>query len=344
MAQRVGIRVDAWPELGVGHLIRCLALADELSARGVTAALLGEIRGVPWVAEQVRARGLDVHPAPRDPRLLATLAVDLDLDHVVLDGYHLDPTCGTALRRSGIRVLAIVDGPFGAEQEADVYLDQNLGAGPVAGAHDRATHLLGLDFALFRDEVTARRGGRSTRRGGPPRALAVFGGTDAFGAAPVVVPLLLATGAPVHVLAVTPRPDDADRLAALPTGRGQCVEVRAPDPDLAGLAVTCDLAVTAAGSSVWELLCLGVPAGLVQVASNQEHGYRACTEQGVALGIGRLDELRTHQAARERAVSALDRLLHDLALRERLSTRGPALVDGAGRSRVVDILLIDQPT
>ncbi|MGL5910776.1 MAG: hypothetical protein ACRCZP_12285, partial [Phycicoccus sp.] len=288
MARRVGIRVDAWPELGVGHLVRCLALADELAARGVVSMLLGEVRGVAWVAEQVRVRGLEVHPAPQEPELLAERAVALGLDHVVLDGYHLDPACGTELRRRGIRVLAVVDGPFGAEQEADAYLDQNLGAGPVAGAHDPARQLLGLEFALFRDEVTARRGGRTARRGGPPRALAVFGGTDAFGAAPVVVPLLLATGAPVHVVALTPRPDDAERLATLPTGPGQTVEVRDPDPDLAGVAVTCDLAVTAAGSSVWELLCLGVPAGLVQVAPNQEPGYRACTDQGVALGVGRL--------------------------------------------------------
>ncbi|MGL5928306.1 MAG: hypothetical protein ACRCY8_05175, partial [Dermatophilaceae bacterium] len=99
----------------------------------------------------------------------------------------------------------------------------------------------------------------------------------------------------------------------------------------------------AAGSSVWELLCLGVAAGLVQVAPNQEHGYRACTEQGVALGVGRLDALRTDPVAREAAVATLGRLLRDPDLRERLSARGPALVDGAGRSRVVDILL-DQPS
>ncbi|MGL5819936.1 MAG: PseG/SpsG family protein [Phycicoccus sp.] len=344
MARRVGIRVDAWPELGVGHLVRCLALADELSARGATTVLLGEVRGVPWVTEQVRARGLDVHSAPPEPEALAGLAVTLGLDHVVLDGYHLDPACGTELRRHGIRVLAVVDGPFGAEQEADAYLDQNLGAGPVAGARDGARQLLGLGYALFRDEVTARRGGRAERRSGPPRALAVFGGTDAFGAAPVVVPLLLATGAPVHVVALTPRPDDAGRLAALPAGPGQTVEVRPPDPDLAGVAVTCDLAVTAAGSSVWELLCLGVAAGLVQVAPNQQPGYRACTEHGVALGVGRLDELRTEPMAREAAVATLGRLIRDPALRARLSARGPVLVDGAGRSRVVDTLLADLPT
>ena len=173
--------------------------------------------------------------------------------------------------------------------------------------------------------------------------LTVFGGTDPYAAAPVVVPLLLATGLPVHVVAVAARSEIAERMRALETGAGQTVEVVSPVEDLAALAVTCDLAVTAAGSSVWEFLCLGVPAALICVTDNQAVGYDAVSAEGVAVPVGRLAALRDDPQARESGVDALQRLVDDPAARRELAKRGQRLVDGRGRQRVADALERHQP-
>ena len=343
MRLHVGLRCDGGAELGVGHVIRCLALADELLARGAAVTLIGDVGGVAWVEEQIRQRGLDHVQAPGDAEGLTALATRLRLDAMVLDGYHLDPQCGTSLRATGVVVLAISDGPFGAEQEADIVLDQNLGA--TADPARSGTVLAGLDFVLFRDQVlTHRRSPESLDcAGSPPRVLTVFGGTDPYAAGPVVVPLLLATGLPVHVVAVAARPEIAEQMRALPTGSGQTIEVVSPVEDLAALAVTCDLAVTAAGSSVWEFLCLGVPAALICVTDNQAVGYDAVSAEGVAVPVGRLAALRDDPQARDASVDALRRLLDDPAARQTLAERGQRLVDGRGRQRVADALAHHQP-
>lgn len=341
MRLHVGLRCDGGAELGVGHVIRCLALGEELLARGHHVTLLGDVGGVGWVEAQFRERGIDRQDAPADPDELAALADRLGLDAVVLDGYLLDPGCGSRLRAAGVTVLAVSDGPFGAEQEADIVLDQNLGATVDPGR--AATSLAGLDYVLFRDQVLRRRRdpdspGSSAPVGDPPRVLTVFGGTDPYAAGPVVVPLLLATGLALHVVCVAARPEIAERLRALETGPGQTVEVVAPVEDLAALAVTCDLAVTAAGSSVWEFLCLGVPAGLVCVTDNQAVGYDAVAARGVAGPVGLLSALRDDPAARAAAVEELRRLVEDPTVRRELTERGQRLVDGRGRRRVADAL------
>ncbi|GAA2742828.1 hypothetical protein GCM10009868_14300 [Terrabacter aerolatus] len=286
----------------------------------------------------MRERGLGRHDAPSDPDELAALAARLGLDVMVLDGYLLDPRCGSALRAAGVTVLAVSDGPFGAEQEADLVLDQNLGA--VADPARSGVALTGLGFVLFRDQVLRRRRTPETPAspGSPTRVLTVFGGTDPYAAGPVVVPLLLATGLPVHVVAVAARAEIAERLRALDTGPGQSLEVVPPVEDLAALAVTCDLAVTAAGSSVWEFLCLGVPAALVCVTDNQAVGYDAVAAEGVAVPVGVLSALRDDPAARSTAVEALHRLVEDPAARLELTDRGQRLVDGRGRQRVADAI------
>jgi spore coat polysaccharide biosynthesis predicted glycosyltransferase SpsG len=340
--------------MGVGHLVRCLALADELRARGVDVVLLGEVPGPAWVVREVARRGLPTHPPPSAPEALVARARALGVDAVVLDGYHLPPGTGSALRADGIPVLAIVDGDFGADQDADLYLDQNLAASGPPRRPAGSRVLAGLGHALFRDDVLARRrapGSGPDRTGGDgpdradrpdgsgPRVLCVFGGSDATGAAPDVVPVVLRTGLPVHVLVVAARPELRARLLALAPGAGQRVEVLDPRPDLAALAVTCDAAVTAAGSSVWELLCLGVPAALVRVADNQETGYRTAVARGVAVGLGAIEELRSDGPAAADAVDALTGLLTDATARAALARRGAGLVDGRGRARVADALL-----
>lgn len=342
MAPSIGVRCDASAAMGVGHLIRCLALADELQRRGAEVVMLSTIEGLPWLSEQVREAHLTVCAPLSAPADLVAQAHDLGLAAVVLDGYHLDAGAGRALRQAGITVLAVVDGPFGADQEADLYLDQNLGASALPGLPAGSRMLAGLEYALFREQVTRRRPSLAAQpvpEGRPVRVLAVFGGTDAFAAAPVVVPLLLSTGAPLHVVAVAARPATAAELRGLPLADGQTLEVVAPVADLAGLAVGCDAAVSAAGSSVWEMLCLGVPLALVCVVDNQEVGYRRVVSEDVVAPLGRLADLRHSGPARRVAVESLRRLVSDAAHRARMRRRGMELVDGRGRERVADALL-----
>src|SRR5918992_1164939 len=104
------MRCDADQRTGVGHVARCVALAEEVAARGGRVTFLGDI-DVPWARRQVTGRGYGLLPAPPSPDDLVTAARAGDHDLVVLDSYVLDPAYGAALRAAGVPVVAIVDGP-----------------------------------------------------------------------------------------------------------------------------------------------------------------------------------------------------------------------------------------
>lgn len=335
----VAIRVDALARSGVGHLVRMLALAEELAARGRGVRLFGACE-VPWAAGQLAAAGLALEPAPAEPEAFAALLDAAGVRLCVVDGYGYPPALGAALRGAGIAVAALCDGGFGLQAEADLYLDQNLGAVARPDLHPGARFLTGLEFALLRDRVRARRRAheRSQKSQRAPRVLVVFGGTDPFGGCPTLVGLLLGLGLPASVVAVAATPDAAAALRALPLGRAQTLEVHPPVDDLPALAVTCDAAVSASGSSTWELACLGVPTALVCVTDNQLLGYREAT-RALCLPAGRLADLGPGGADVPRARDTLTRLLTDADLRHRLGRRAAAAVDGRGRERVVDALM-----
>ncbi|HEX8627921.1 MAG TPA: spore coat protein [Catenuloplanes sp.] len=341
----VGLRCDADPATGVGHLLRCLALAEELLGRGCRVELLGEVATVPWAAGEVRRLGITRHPGPGTPAELVAAARRLRLDAVVVDSYRLDPGCAGALRDGGFVVLAIVDGdPRG--QRADLYLDQNLDAevAEVAVAAG-AVRLAGLEYLLLRDSVRRLRPAGPEAAGpeaaGPeaPRVVAFFGGTDPAGAAPVLLELLAATGVPARVTVVTANSGLAGQAAAVRPGAGQRFDVVPPTLELPTLLAGADLAISAAGTSTWELLCLGVCPALVWVAPNQRLGYDRTVARDVAVGLGGVAELRDGGVAADAAVRALRAVLRDPRRRADIAARGRAIVDGAGRVRVADALL-----
>jgi spore coat polysaccharide biosynthesis predicted glycosyltransferase SpsG len=147
---------------------------------------------------------------------------------------------------------------------------------------------------------------------------------------------LAATGAPFEATVVAPGDDLAEAVAAVQLQEGQHVEVIGPTSQLAKAVVESDLALSASGTSTWELLCLGAAAGLVCVVDNQVMGYERAVATGAAVGVGVLSDLKVDPSV---AAGVLRSLLTDPVERARIAAAGWKLVDGQGRARVADALL-----
>lgn len=327
---------DVGPGLGVGHLMRCVALSEELRRRGASVVFSADVDAVPFAREQLGRREIPWVPATGGARDLVELTRNTRADLHVIDSYQRPRDHYAALRSSPALCLALVDGDTGG-READIYLDQNLGAEHLqVWTAPGSTRLAGLDFALLRDDVVRRRPEAPRTElvssGAPPRILAVFGGTDPFGAAPAVVAAMVASAQPFDATVVVAQERYRRQIACLELREGQRVTMIEPSADLAALVIAADAVISASGTSTWELLALGAAVGLVCVADNQASGYDQVTRQGAALPLGRLREGQVEGAEG----SGLSRLLADSALREKLRRVGWALVDGRGRERVAD--------
>jgi spore coat polysaccharide biosynthesis predicted glycosyltransferase SpsG len=328
---KVGIRCDAGARTGVGHLVRCVALAEELVSRGVEVHFISDLGGVEWAIAQLTQRGLPRHPPPADAAGLVAEVERLGLDALVVDSYTLPPEHSAAVRATGRPVLAVVDGDFRG-QTADIYVDQNLDSvidtPGVVG-------LAGLDYALLRGSVRQLRPLSAPVHSDArtPKVVAFFGGTDAYRAAPQIAGLLARTGVPFDATIIGANEELRRQLAAVPAGPGQRFEIIPPTDDLPKLLAGAVLAVSASVTSTRELLCLGLASALVWVVDNQILGYERTMARGYAAGIGQLGHFAPS------SVETLRHLLTDAATRTELSARAWAAVDGRGVERVADALL-----
>ena len=313
---RILIHCHGGPSIGVGHVSRGAALAEVAVDRGHQVDFAGTFEG-PLVTDRLRSLDVEVTAHP-----------DLaQYDVVHIDTYRPDGDDLGARVDGGALLSNLEDGVFG-RRPADLVVDPNLGAertprevGPVL--------LRGSRWTPLRRSV-AERAGQAVVRPGARRVLVVMGGTDVRGVTGEMLDLLARTGRAMSVTAIT-QPAGHDALASRVAELDLDVQLVAPQADLTDLMLGQDLVVSAAGTSVWELCCLGVPAALVCVSDNQQAGYRRVLDQGAAVGLGSAESGLDQDAA----VQTLRSVLDDVGLRDALSRTATRLVDGRGAWRVV---------
>lgn len=355
-------RVDASSEMGTGHVVRCLALAQVLRQRGdrvvficrtLPGNLLAVIEGhghetvalpAPDPSSEVapdelaHAPWLEVHWT-RDADETAAAIADLTgtADWLVVDHYALDARWEGLLRRRCAQLLAI-DDLADRPHDCDLLLDQNLHANARARYVGRVAPgcrlLCGPRYVLLRSEFAAARSRIRPRDGTVSRVVVFFGGVDRDNFTGLLIGQLdgwVPSDIEFDIIVGVANPH-AGLLRRMCAQRPQFL-LHEQVEDMAALLNVTDLAIGAAGSSVWERCCLGVPSIVVSVAANQDAGLRQLGETGVAFVVE--PQSRPPQASAVAIADALKfALTSPLALRHQ-SRLAAELIDGQGAARVV---------
>ncbi|MEV7609470.1 bifunctional UDP-2,4-diacetamido-2,4,6-trideoxy-beta-L-altropyranose hydrolase/GNAT family N-acetyltransferase [Microbacterium sp. NPDC089320] len=322
--RRVLLHCNAGVEAGMGHLMRTLTIARTARDRGWQASVFGDVDEVG--ADILRRMDPELElftPDGAAAGLDDFAALGRDADVIHLDTYREVPD----LSALGPLLSNMQDGPFGV-RDADLAIDGNLASERTFASPERSrSHLAGIDAAVVRAQVLARRDVTRTPSA-TPRVLIVMGGTDPHGVTARVVSAFDRIASRVEITVIDPR-RRPDVLSAAKASR-HAVEVLGFVDDLPALAASHDLAVTAAGTSVWDFACMGVPMALVCVADNQRAGYRQVVGQGLAVGLGE----PPHEGFEERIASLADLLASPASLAE-TAAELKRTVDGLGSWRIV---------
>jgi len=330
---RVLLGCDGGGTLGVGHVMRSLALAEAAVAAGHDVVVAGHFGGsfllAQLAAAPVEVLPLSVRMAEGDLQALLDLVGRLRPDVVHVDSYAASAQLAELVASSGAQALVsnMEDGTFG-RRPAEVVIDPTLGAERSVRPQDGTTWLLrGSRYTPVRRQVIEA--GRHDTGQIARSVLVVMGGTDPEGLAPLAVELLAGTGLALEVTVIAVD-ENARRARTAAAGSRLSLNVLAPVDGLPAMMSTQDLVISAAGTSVWELCCIGVPAALVLAVDNQREGYDRVVAAGAAIGLG-----RPGPGADEHAVDLLTRALTDAGVRARLVSAGHRVVDGLGAWRVV---------
>ncbi|TPQ28523.1 UDP-2,4-diacetamido-2,4,6-trideoxy-beta-L-altropyranose hydrolase [Methylomonas koyamae] len=360
MSLKVAIRADASVQMGSGHVMRCLTLADALRERGAEVAFISrEHPGNLFSLIEASGHLLLRLPEPasaHDTRLAhaawlgttqtedaqqtaAALRQFGDPDWLMVDHYAIDAEWEAILRPMVGRIM-VIDDLADRLHDCDLLLDQNLLDLTGQTRYDgllpsTAVTLMGPKYALLRPEFKALRATARIRSGVVERVLVFFGGGDPSNeTAKVLLALksLACDELAVDVVIGSANPH-YPQLLELSEQFPACTLYRQVS-NMAELMANADLSVGAGGGAMWERSCLGLPTIVVSVAANQQPGCEAMARQGAILYLGQSERVTTELVA-----SALSVAVNAVGLIESIAQRSLEVADGLGTNRVVSHLL-----
>ena len=352
---KIYFRVDASIHIGSGHLMRCLTLAEELRQGGadvcfITRSHEGDLNGL------IQNKGFKLYELPLDCQdnlkdsdrgeyaiwlgvtqeadAAETVAIlkDTQPDWLIIDHYAIDESWERLVRPYAQKIM-VIDDLANRYHDCDLLLDQNY-ENPeryLQKVNANCSMLLGPHFALLRPEYADRR--TSSRRELVSRVLVFFGGSDPDDLTGMALEALSESRLAmidVDVIIGSSYSFQA-RLEHQAKRRGKTV-IYGPQPHLADLMASADLAIGAGGVTNWERMCLGLPSIVITLADNQVPVSEILHRKGALRLVG---------SSKDVTVKCIRDALLDEIFSHRYSDRvnlALAQCDGLGLHRVVEAM------
>ena len=333
------VRVDSGIKLGSGHVMRCLALAQAWQDGGGDAVFVLATES-PNAEARLTSEGFEVvyinakPGSAEDARLTTKLAHKFGASWVVVDGYHFDGDYQKIIKEAGLNLLFIDDYGHAGYYPADIVLNQNIHADEDL-YRNRASYtklLLGTRYVLLRREFLRWQGYRREIPEIARKMLVTMGGSDPQNVTLKVLQALknididgfeavcVVGGSNPHYDALK----DFVETANLP------VRIERDVKDMSQLMAWADVAITAGGTTCWELAFMGVPFIGLSRAKQEAILLQETTRIGMSLNMGE------HQNLEPRDISeVLMRLIKDKRQRSTMISIGCLNIDELGFQRLI---------
>jgi UDP-2,4-diacetamido-2,4,6-trideoxy-beta-L-altropyranose hydrolase len=357
---KVVFRVDASVCIGIGHVMRCLTIADALNAEGVqclficrehTGNLIDVIenRGHRVCRLPMRQSRVEIdHESKDSSRLIYTdwlecpWQVDAEetlnsvrseaVSWLIVDHYALDERWEKHLR-SHCQNIMVIDDLADRRHDCDLLLDQTYGCTISSYQHlvpETCKVLTGSKYALLRPDFVDLREYSLQRRIKPKleNILITMGGMDSNNISGSVLHFLEKCSwlkdclVTVVMGANAPYLEDVKKIAQ---NMSLKVDVKVNVTDMAKIMADSDIAIGAAGSTAWERCCLGLPTLMCVLAENQRMIAHALSTVGAVLVFKKVEELE-------------HLMLLSMADLRSMSFSASRVTDGRGIKQIVNLL------
>ena len=330
-------RADGNPDIGTGHIMRCLSLADALQEQG------GEITFI--TAESYFQRLIQTRGYPCTvlgtayDRMEEELSIFLPIiererpELVILDSYFVTPQYMEAVKRTV--PLLYTDDLNLFDYPVDIVVNYNI-YGPDVPYPQNKMYLLGPQYAPLRKEFQGLSQRNTKDR--VENVLVSTGGTD-----PYHVALHCAEYLRKHL----PRENMIFHFVLGAMNRDivqleqiaedfSFIKLHRQVTDMCSLMLQCDVAISAAGTTLYELCACGVPAVTYILADNQIQGAQMFQKAGLMPCAG---DIREDACFLEHLFELLNSLADDFAQRQHIAEQMQGAVDGRGAARLAEAVL-----
>ena len=357
---RILFRADANKNIGMGHIMRCLSLADAFTSADCYVEFLIADDSV---SELIQSRGYKAIVLNSDyTRMEEELNYwpsDFRADFLIVDSYYVTANYLASLREKmkGIdSKLVYIDDVLSLPYPVDILVDYNAYSNQSIydRLYDSATvekprMILGPTYAPLRSMF--RNVPKKVQREKVENILISTGGSDELHVALTILNAITSSVRTDHVYhfligAMNADKEEIKKVAAEENN----IVIHENVSDMRSLIQSVDLAISAAGSTLYEISACGVPLITYSLADNQIPGAEAFEKLGLAVNVGDLRDLTSidhdsvmsgtlDSTAVQRILTAAEKLARDYEHRCQMGKKMQGMIDGFGADRMVQEIL-----
>ncbi|KOO49602.1 UDP-2,4-diacetamido-2,4,6-trideoxy-beta-L-altropyranose hydrolase [Viridibacillus arvi] len=312
---QVFIRTDASIQIGSGHVMRCLTLANQLKQKNVSIKFIcRELKGN--MIEYIRQQGFEVYTLKG---IDVVSHWDWTTEHwledaqgtndflqnenqlinlLIVDHYSLDMKWEEKIRPF-VREIMVIDDLADRNHDCDLLLDQNYYVNMESRYKDlvseKCMQFLGPNFALLRDEFLVIDPTTILRDGEIHNIFIFFGGTDSSGEtlkALYAIERLLHDDLKVNVVVGASNPYKS-KIKEFCDGYKN-IQLHCQIDYMANLMLEADIAIGAGGSASWERIYVKLPSIVEIVADNQKELTEALETTNAIYSLGKYSDVKEH--------------------------------------------------
>jgi UDP-2,4-diacetamido-2,4,6-trideoxy-beta-L-altropyranose hydrolase len=335
---KIVFRVDASLKMGIGHLIRCLTLANELNQQNheiyfVCRELFGNLiskidypvlvlpRDDNFQSNSLYLNWLGSSQEQDAKQTIRVIPPNLDL--IIVDSYALNEIWQKKMREYTKKIM-VIDDLVNRKFECDILLNQNLGTS-VEDYYQKIPKscelLLGSEYALLRPEFAKLRDKALLKRKKTKKIKNILVSMGGFDLKNKTYEILQDISDNLNIVVVLGSSSPHNKMIKSYAKNKENVMVFIDTDNISELMYDADLAIGAGGSTSWERCCLGLPTLLYVLAENQ----RKIAENLEQLGAVKIvDDFKLN----------LQNILNNLDFWQFMSHNAQAICDGMGVKRI----------
>ena len=338
----IAIRVDGNSEIATGHIMRCLAIANGLKKKGHECRFIVADDNSELLLSNLGFPIINLHSAwnhlESELSELTEVILQNKIHKLIVDTYFVTDTYLSALEK--ICKVIYIDDLNSFRYPVSVVVNYNLYGLDIPYSkiylETNTKLLLGPKYAPLREEFQNI---NASFRNTVQKILITAGGADTYNAAGQIIAKVVADvffkGIEFHVVAgrLNSHIEELKTMAdTYPS-----IVIHQNVHKMSELMLECDIAVTAGGSTMYELCACGVPSICFSWANNQLSGVKAFSERELMKSAGDIRDNR--EKCIQQIIVHLKDYITNTERRKIHSSNLRKITDGYGAKRLADAIV-----
>jgi UDP-2,4-diacetamido-2,4,6-trideoxy-beta-L-altropyranose hydrolase len=341
--KHIYIRVDGNEIIATGHVMRCLSIAEQIRKLGAEVTFI-VADGRPCSLIEDRGFSVDVlgtqwDDLDKETEVLCSYVKKHQVEVLLLDTYYVTKDYLQKITQY-IKIVYVDDlnrfaYPVHTLINYGVFTEKSMYESTYQEAGIHTHFLIGSEYIPLREEFA---GQTYEVRDTVEKILITTGGTDQLNVAGNLLERIVGNsglmGLEYHVI-VGCFNRNKEKLYSLAANYSN-IYLHENVTNMSEWMNCCDVAISAAGTTTYELCACGIPSICLEVADNQE-GAVAWEKNGYMSYAG--NAAKAMEQCMSRCVELLSEYVGSYELRKKRSERMQDLVDGCGAMRIAEYVI-----